>query len=104
MQHIHTYVQMIISNLSAGASSYAYMYIYIYIYICADVLTRAQSPHMSDASKFKECFEKIQKGDFSGMEVIKQDAEDAVKVCALAALTPALFSSVRMSVCGLRGL
>ena len=29
--------------------------------------------------KFKEVFEKCQKGDFSGLEVIKQDAEDAAK-------------------------
>ena len=43
----------------------------------------------ADAQKFKESFEKIQKGDFSGMEVIKQDAEDAAKVCTLAALMPA---------------
>jgi hypothetical protein len=34
----------------------------------------------SDAGKFKEAFEKIQKNDFTGLEPIKQDAEDAEKV------------------------
>ncbi len=32
-----------------------------------------------DATKFKETFEKCGKGDFTGLEVIKQDAEDAAK-------------------------
>lgn len=36
----------------------------------------------SDAGKFKEAFEKIQKNDFTGLEPIKQDAEDAEKVGA----------------------
>lgn len=33
----------------------------------------------SDAAKFKEAFEKVQKNDFTGLDVIKQDAEDAEK-------------------------
>eukprot|EP00285_Hemiselmis_virescens_P008912 CAMPEP_0173392554 /NCGR_PEP_ID=MMETSP1356-20130122/20094_1 /TAXON_ID=77927 ORGANISM="Hemiselmis virescens, Strain PCC157" /NCGR_SAMPLE_ID=MMETSP1356 /ASSEMBLY_ACC=CAM_ASM_000847 /LENGTH=194 /DNA_ID=CAMNT_0014350375 /DNA_START=29 /DNA_END=613 /DNA_ORIENTATION=+ len=35
-----------------------------------------------NAGKFKEGFEKIQKGDFTGLDVIKQDAEDAEKAAA----------------------
>ena len=34
---------------------------------------------LSDATKFKDTFEKCGKGDFTGLEVIKQDAEDAAK-------------------------
>jgi 23S rRNA G2445 N2-methylase RlmL len=33
----------------------------------------------ADATKFKDSFEKCAKGDFTGMTVIKQDAEDAAK-------------------------
>jgi hypothetical protein len=34
-----------------------------------------------NASKFKEAFEKCQKGESDSMPAIKQDAEDAEKVC-----------------------